>query len=277
MKTLVVDAGSTKIEWVVIEDGKVVNRLITSGYNPNYAESIVLIDILYKEMKDFPEVDAVYYYGSGCGSETAQKEVRQFLKVRFEEAKEVVVNHDLMGACHAVLGHEKGIAYILGTGANSCVFDGEKITERAVSLGYLVGDEGSGCYIGRKLVRAYFYDLMPLELKLEFDKSYQLDISKFIDNTYHKPEASKYLAGFVKFAGDHIDHPFIQELVKECFRDFIKAFVLRFKDCRDQRVAFVGSVAFYFQYLLHECLAEEGLTMGKVMRSPMDGLIQMYS
>ena len=118
---------------------------------------------------------------------------------------------------------------------------------------------------------------MPIELKLEFDKAYHLEISDFIERVYHQPEASRYLAEFTKFAGDHIDHPFIQELVKECFRDFIQVFVLRYKDCHDLRVSFVGSVAFYFQYQLHECLSAEGLTMGKVMRSPMEGLIQMYS
>ena len=278
MLKLIADAGSTKIEWMVLENRKVVKRLITRGFNPNYAKIIDFINILYKELpKDFPAVDAVYYYGSGCGNEAARAEMHQILKVRFEEATEVVVTHDLMGACHALLGHEKGIACILGTGANSCVYDGETITERAVSLGYLVGDEGSGCYIGRKLVRAYFYNLMPLELKLEFEKVYQLNIKDFIDRVYHQPEASKYLAGFTEFAGEHQSHPFIQQLVKSCFKEFIDASVLRYKDCRDQRVCFVGSVAFYFQYLLHECLSAEGLTMGKVMRSPMEGLIQLYS
>lgn len=279
MKKLIIDAGSTKMDWALLDGKKVINRFTTGGFNPNYADYIKFIDVLYGEIKeeDLPAVDAVYYYGSGCGSETVQNEMRQYLKVRFEEANEVVVTHDLMGAAHALLGHEKGIACILGTGANSCLYDGEAIIDRAVSLGYLIGDEGGGCYIGRKLVRAYFYDLMPLELKLSFEETYQLGISDLINNVYHKPGASRYLADFVKFAGDHIDHPFIQELVKACFRDFIQAFVLRYKDCHDLRVSFVGSVAFYFQTLLYEVLVSEGLTMGKVIQSPMDGLIQMYS
>jgi N-acetylglucosamine kinase-like BadF-type ATPase len=278
MSTLIIDAGSTKMEWVVLERGKKVNRLITRGFNPNYAKIIDFINILYKELpEDFPAVDAVFYYGSGCGNEAARAEMQQILKVRFEEAKEVEVGTDMLGAARALLGREKGIACILGTGANSCVYDGDAISENAISLGYLVGDEGSGCYIGRKLVRAYFYDLMPLELKLEFEKVYKLNIKDFIDRVYHQPEASKYLAGFTEFAGEHQSHPFIQQLVKSCFKEFIDAFVLRYPDCRNYRVCFVGSVAFYFQYLLHDCLSAEGLTMGKVMRSPMDGLIQLYS
>lgn len=277
MLTLIADAGSTKIEWVVLEDGKEVNHLITRGFNPNYADMIVFIDILYKELpKDFPAVDAVYYYGSGCGNEAARAEMHQILKVRFEEAKEVYVTHDMMGAARAILGKEKGVACILGTGANSCLFDGNDISERAVSLGYLVGDEGSGCYIGRKLVRACFYDLMPLQLKHEFEEYYHLNISDFIDNTYHKKEASKYLAGFTKFAGEHQDDPFIKQLVKGCFRDFIEVFVKRYADCHALPIGFVGSVAYHFQGLLKECLEENNLTLCRVIQSPMEGLIRYH-
>ena len=222
------------------------------------------------------EVNELYYYGSGCLKAENAMVVGEVLRQGFPNSVPAVSN-DMMGAARALFGNEKGIACILGTGANSCLYDGDAITDRAVSLGYLVGDEGSGCYIGRKLVRAYFYDLMPLKLKLEFNNTYHLEISDFIEHVYHQPEASRYLAGFVRFAGDHIDHPFIQDLVKGCFNDFIQAFVLRYKNCHDLRVGFVGSVAFYFQYQLHECLSAEGLTMGKVMRSPMEGLIQMYS
>ena len=275
MSTLVIDAGSTKMEWVLSEKRKVVQRFQTQGFNPNYANESQFVEIL-TGLEITQEPLKVYFYGSGCGTEANCQLIVRHLANRFPKA-EVEVGTDMLGAARALLGREKGIACILGTGANSCVYDGEKITERAVSLGYLVGDEGSGCYIGRKLVRAYFYDLMPLELKLEFEKVYQLNIKDFIDRVYHQPEASKYLAGFTEFAGEHQSHPFIQQLVKSCFKDFVDAFVLRYPDCRNYRVCFVGSVAFYFQYLLHECLSAEGLTMGKVMRSPMEGLIQLYS
>lgn len=278
MVTLIADAGSTKIEWLVLTNGAETFHYVTRGYNPNYAKSIVFIDILYKDLpENFPAVDAVYYYGSGCGLMSNREEVAQLLRVRFEEASTVVVNHDLMAVCHSIFGHEQGIACILGTGANSCVYDGHEITEQAVSLGYLIGDEGSGCYIGRKLTRAYFYGLMPLELKLAFDNTYHLNINEFIDKVYHQPETSKYLASFVKFAGDHHDHPFVRDLVKTCFMDFIEVFVLRYRKCHDLPIGFVGSVAYHFQDLLQECLASEGLTMGKVRQSPMEGLIQMYS
>lgn len=276
MKVLIADAGSTKTEWVILEDGKVVERRITKGYNPNYAPFKAFLDILYKELEDLPAVDAVYYYGSGCGNETVRQDMTQYLKVRFEEASEVFVTHDLMGACHALFGKEKGIACILGTGANSCLYDGNDITDRAVSLGYLVGDEGSGCYIGRKLVRDYFYHLMPLELKLQFDETYHLNIKDFIDKVYHQPEASKYLAGFTLFAGKHQDHPFIKELVKDCFNDFIKAFLLPFNGCHELPIGFVGSVAYHFQDLLKETLADNNLRIGSILFSPVEGLLSYH-
>ena len=276
MSILIVDAGSTKTDWIALENGTVTHHVTTRGFNPNYADPKALPEILKELPADLPVMEAVYYYGSGCGTEANQNMVRCCLKASFKKA-EIHVTHDLMAVCHAVLGHDKGIACILGTGANSCLYDGNDITERAVSLGYLLGDEGSGCYIGRKLVRAYFYDLMPLELKLSFHLAYHLEINEFIKRVYHEPEASKYLAGFTKFAGEHLAHPYIQKLIKDSFSDFIQAFVLRYTDCRSLTVNFVGSVAFAFQDLLRESLEAEGLILGKVMQSPAEGLIQMYS
>lgn len=277
MSSLIIDAGSTKMEWALLDGRKCLKRFTTAGFNPNYAKPEQFEKILLQELPaDLAQPDSIAYYGTGCGSEANCRCVKRLLQIRFPEA-DIFVTNDMMGAAIALFGKESGIACILGTGANSCLFDGEAVVDRAVSLGYLVGDEGSGCYIGRKLVRAYFYRLMPNDLQAIFETEYPLDLKQFIDRVYHQPEASRYLAGFVQFAGDHIDHPFIQDLVKDCFREFIKVFVERYPDCRNLPIGFVGSVAFYFQYQLHECLSAEGLTMGKVMRSPMEGLIQRYS
>lgn len=276
MRKLIIDAGSTKTEWILLDGERVVDRFTRGGYNPNYNEPGVLLDLLYQDLKNFPAVDAVYYYGSGCGTMVNQEATAQYLRARFTEAQEVCVTHDLMAVCHAVLGHDKGIACILGTGANSCLYDGKEVVDQAVSLGYLVGDEGSGCYLGRKVVRAYFYDLMPLELKLLFDQCYHLEIKDFLQHVYHETGASKYLAQFAKFAGDNQQHPFIRQLVKDCFKEFIQVFVLRYPVARNLPVCFVGSVAYHFQELLQECLEAEGLTLGKVRQTPAEGLIRFY-
>ena len=276
MFTLIVDAGSTKTEWVALDHGTVTHRLSLNGFNPNYASAEVLRAILNEIPEPLHHADSVFYYGSGCGTEAGRQMVFQGLSKGFPQAK-IEVENDMYGAARAVLGKEKGIACILGTGANSCLFDGNGISDRAVSLGYLVGDEGSGCYIGRKLVRAYFYNLMPLQLKHEFKEYYHLNISEFIDRVYHQKEASKYLAGFTKFAGEHQEDPFINQLVKGCFRDFIEVFVLRYADGHALPIGFVGSVAYHFQSLLKECLEENGLTLGRVIQSPMEGLIRYHS
>lgn len=274
---LIIDAGSTKTEWVVLDKGNVVDRFVLGGYNPNYNSDLTLIDLLYKDLpKDFPAMDEVYYYGTGCGSKANQEMVAQYLRVFFEEAKVVRVTHDLMAVCHALFQNEPGIACILGTGSNSCLYDGKEVVDQAVSLGYLVGDEGSGCTIGRKVVRAYFYDMMPAELKQAFTQAYHLELKDFIHNVYHEPGATKYLAGFCKFAGEHQDHPFMRQLVWDCFEDFIKVFVLRYDSCHDLPVSFVGSVAYHFRDLLRESLNEKGLSMGNVMQSPAEGLITYY-
>lgn len=273
---LLIDAGSTKMDWALLKCGRVLKRFSTEGFNPNYAAPQRLVDIFSKIDLPKKEIKEIHYYGSGCLRAENAMAVAQVLQQCFPNSDPTVSN-DMMGAAHALMGQEKGIACILGTGANSCLYDGENITDRAVSLGYLVGDEGSGCYIGRKLARAYFYDLMPLELKLQFNEDYHLEINDFIEKVYHQSEVSRYLAGFTKFAGEHQEDPFIRQLVKDCFKEFIQVFVLRYTTCHDLQVGFVGSVACHFQSLLQECLDAEGLIMGKVMRSPMDGLIQMYA
>lgn len=263
------------MEWVLLNQGKVLKRFTTLGFNPNYADIHALDNIIASAaIPQSPQ--SIRYYGTGCGNERNCQTIKEIFQHHFPQA-DIQVTHDLMGACHALFGKERGIACILGTGANSCLYDGEKVIDRAVSLGYLVGDEGSGCFIGRKLARAYFYDLMPLQLKLQFKEYYQLEISDFIDKVYHQPEASKYLAGFTKFAGEHQDDPFVRQLVKDCFKEFIQVFVLRYKDCRSLPVGFVGSVAYHFKEILKETLDEYGLQLKKVIASPIDGLIHWYS
>ena len=181
-----------------------------------------------------------------------------------------------MAACHAVLGHEKGIACILGTGSNACIYDGEKLVDKAVSLGYLVGDEGSGMHIGKEVLRAYFYGFMPEDLRRQFEAKYHLELKDFIQQLYHEAQPSKYLASFAEFAGEYKAHPYVQGLVKGCFKAFVEAFILRFDECRSLKVGFVGSVAYYFNDALEETLADCGLTLGKVLKAPAEGLVRYY-
>ena len=278
---LIIDSGSTKMEWILLDGKTVKNRFTTEGFNPNYSDIQCLENRVSSveicQGASLPkEIQSVHYYGTGCGNEQNCQLIKEVFQNRFSKA-EIQVTHDLMAACHAVLGHEKGIACILGTGSNSCVYDGERIIERAVSLGYLVGDEGSGMHIGREVVRAYFYGFMPEDLRQQFADAFHLEQKDFIQQLYHNEQPSKYLASFAKFAGEHQDNPFIHELIAHCFDEFIKAFVLRFGDCKSLKISFIGSVAFHFQDILKECIKSHDLTMGEVMTSPAAGLVRYYS
>jgi len=274
---LIIDSGSTKMGWILLDGQEVKAHFVTKGFNPNYSDIQTLETLV--ETQNFAsqpnKIHSIHYYGTGCGNEQNCQLIKDVFQRHFPQAK-ITVTHDLMAACHALLGHGKGIACILGTGSNSCVYDGENIVERAVSLGYLVGDEGSGMQIGREVVRAYFYGFMPDDLRLQFDAVYHLELKDFIGHLYHEGQPSRYLATFARFAGEHQSHPFIRDMVKGCFKSFIEAFVLRFENVKMMKVSFVGSVAYHFQNLLRECLTEYGLAMGEVMSSPAEGLIRFY-
>ncbi len=271
---LIIDAGSTKMEWILLDGNEVKSRFHTEGFNPNYSEKQCLVKMCHGA--SLPnEIQSIHYYGTGCGNEQNCQLIKDVFLQRFPDA-EIHVTHDLMAACHAVLGHEKGIACILGTGSNSCLYDGENILEKAVSLGYLVGDEGSGMHIGREVVRAYFYGFMPEDLRFQFDAEYHLELKDFIHRLYHEGQPSKYLATFAKYAGENQAHPYMHGLVKSCFKAFIEAFILCYENCKSLKISFIGSVAFHFKNLLEESLNEFGLTMGEVMQAPAEGLIKYY-
>ena len=271
---LIIDAGSTKMEWILLDGNIVKQRFYTEGFNPNYSEKQCLVETCHGV--SLPNgIQSIHYYGTGCGNEQNCQIVKEVFQPYFPNAG-IHVTHDLMAACHALLGHEKGIACILGTGSNSCVYDGEIITEKAISLGYMVGDEGSGMHIGREVVRAYFYGFMPEDLRHKFEAEYHLELKDFIQHLYHEAQPSKYLATFAKFAGENHEHPYIKGLLKDCFKDFIEAFILRYEECKSLKISFIGSVAFHFQDILKESLMEYGLTLGEIMQAPAEGLIRYY-
>ena len=288
---LIIDAGSTKMEWILMEGNVVKSRFMTEGFNPNYSDrqcleniiNLVETRLIASPNNDCPvsrrdestSLQAMHYYGTGCGNPQNCQMIKEVFQNHFPNA-EIHVTHDLMAACHAVLGHEKGIACILGTGSNACVYDGEKLVDKAVSLGYLVGDEGSGMHIGKEVLRAYFYGFMPEDLRRQFEAKYHLELKDFIQHLYHEAQPSKYLASFAEFAGEYKAHPYVQGLVKGCFKAFVEAFILRFDECRSLKVGFVGSVAYYFNDALEETLADCGLTLGKVLKAPAEGLVRYY-
>ena len=299
---LICDCGSTKAEWALL-DGKIVaKRFITNGFNPNFTDGETIKSIVgeVKNIVDNQVISKIRFYGSGCGSEANQNKVSMILAIVFK-INDIEVYPDTLGACHALFGNNPGVACILGTGSNACVYDGQKITESVASLGFMIGDEGSGCHIGKRIVHDYFLGLMPEDLRMKFDEKYHLDREAFLKKVYQGEQPSRYLAEFTKFAAENIDNQYVVKAVGECFEAFINT-SFRAKRSEVEKstanlseisplpavgrnddenfarndVGFVGSVAYYFRDILTKCLANHNIKCSKILKNPIDGLVEYY-
>ena len=218
---LIADSGSTKAEWSLLNNGK-RKTILTQGISPYFLSKDQVIDLLLKELKPGLkniQVDEVYYYGTGCANPDNAKLIKRAIKEIFPEAK-IDVTHDLLAAARALCGNEKGIACILGTGSNSCYYNGKKIMSNSPGLGYVLGDEGSGAYLGKKVLQYYLYNTFDDELKGRFDLTYLTNKSEILENVYKKPLPNRYLAGFVMFLAENRGHYMIENIIEDCLNDF---------------------------------------------------------
>ena len=272
--TLIIDCGSTKAEWVLLDDKKVAKRFITNGFNPNFTDNEIIKSIVVeaKNIIDNQEVSKIVFYGSGCGTEANQNKVAMIFAIVFK-VNDIEVCPDTLAACHALFGNNLGVACILGTGSNVCVFNGHEITESLASLGFMLGDEGSGCHIGKRIVHDYFYKIMPADMQAKFNEKYHLDREMLLKNVYHGEAPSRYLAEFAKFAAENIENQYVKTIVGECFEDFSTSL----RSARNDKIGFVGSIAFVFQDILLQVLENHNLKCSKILKNPMDGLIEYYT
>lgn len=276
---LICDCGSTKAEWVLLDGDNVAKRFITNGFNPNFTDNETIKGIV-NEAKNFidnQDVEKVFFYGSGCGSEANKIKVAMIFAIEFK-INDIEVYPDTLGACHALFGKDSGIACILGTGSNACVYDGEKITQSVASLGFMIGDEGSGCHIGKRIVHDYFLGIMPENLRMKFDEKYHLDREWFLKRVYQGEQPSRYLAEFTKFASENIDNQYIRYIVGDCFEAFVSSSFRaeRSEDEKSPAVGFVGSIAFVFQDILLQVHEKHDIKCSKILKNPMDGLVDFY-
>ncbi len=276
---LICDCGSTKAEWVLLDGDNVAKRFITNGFNPNFTDNETIKGIV-NEAKNFidnQDVEKVFFYGSGCGSEANKIKVAMIFAIEFK-INDIEVYPDTLGACHALFGKDSGIACILGTGSNACVYDGEKITQSVASLGFMIGDEGSGCHIGKRIVHDYFLGIMPENLRMKFDEKYHLDRERFLKRVYQGEQPSRYLAEFTKFASENIDNQYIRYIVGDCFEAFVSSSFRaeRSEDEKSPAVGFVGSIASVFQDILLQVLENHDIKCSKILKNPMDGLVDFY-
>lgn len=275
---LIADAGATKIQWVVINDGKASDPIETAGFNPYFMEPRILLDAVEKDLVPFINpgyIRQVYYYGAGCSTMFKCNIVEDVLKEVFEEA-DFEIYHDLLGAARALFGRKEGIACILGTGSNSCLYDGKNILENVTSLGYFFGDEGSGAYLGKLWLTEYLRGRMPEHLKNLFDKRFGYSLENILDSVYSKPHPNKFLSSFSLFIGDLKNDEFVKGLVKKNFNDFFIEQVTQYANYQQQPLGVIGSVGFYFKDIFNEVAAGYGLKVNKMIQSPIEGLVEYH-
>ncbi len=277
---LIADCGSTKIDWCLIENGKVAKQVFTSGINALLMseEQIrqTIADELVPEIKGY-EIGSVYYYGAGCLFDDICANVRRAIAANIPSAKTIEVDTDLLAAARALCGKNPGIACIMGTGSNSCYYDGVKIVDNVSPLGYILGDEGSGAVLGKLLVGDVLKNQLPAALCEKFLKKYDLDRQKIIEGVYKKPAANRFLASLSPFLIENIEEPAVHRLVLNAFKAFFVRNIENYEGYKTMPVSFVGSVAYYCRDVLEEAASSLGIKIGTVIKSPMEGLIKYHS
>lgn len=277
MIKLIADSGATKTEWTLL-DGKKKKTLFTQGISPYFHNVAQIQGILEQEL--LPHIkkltpEAIYYYGTGCKAPENVKLVKKAIKKVFPAAA-VDVNHDLLAAARALCGNKKGVACILGTGSNSCYYDGRRVAKNSPGLGYILGDEGSGAYLGKKVVQYYLYNTFDADLMDRFKARFNTDNDAILDAVYKKPLANRYLAGFAIFLAENRGHFMIENIIEDGLNDFFFNHVYKYRESWSLPVHFVGSVAWGFKDVLKEMCNSYELELGTVLKNPMEGLIKYH-
>jgi N-acetylglucosamine kinase-like BadF-type ATPase len=275
----IADSGSTKTDWVILDQNhRELFRTNTIGFNPYHIDAGT-IESEIKKNEDLNKVSNqirnVYFYGAGCSADFLKETVKNGFKNYFSNA-EILVDHDLLAACYAVYRGKPAIVCILGTGSNACYFDGKSLKEATPSLAYILGDEGSGNHMGKKLLHAYFTKKMPKYLADKFHETYHLTISELNVNVYQKPLANAYLATFSKFVHEYKNETFIQNLIYTSMHDFFENQVIPNPEARFSEVNFIGSVAHYYEDIIRSVAADFHLEVGQIVRKPIDNIVDYH-
>lgn len=277
---VLVDSGSTKSDWVLVEkNGAYVDSYKTIGFNPFFHSS----DFIEHEIREnasllgiSDKVTAVYYYGAGCSNDHYKQVVYDAL-LRIFPGAEIHVDHDMMAAVYASYEGESCISCILGTGSNAAYFDGKELYSVNAGLGYILGDEGSGSYFGKKLLAAFLYKQLPSDVLCELEKEFGLDRASIFQNVYQKPHANVYLASFTRFIARHQELPIFDKMLYDGMYEFLKIHVCCFEDYKEVRTHFVGSIAFYFGEHIRRAAADLGVNVGNIVKSPIQRLLDYHN
>lgn len=276
---VIAESGSTKCDWIVLNDsGESLISVKTIGFNPYFHNETFILDHLNANdelLNVSAQVSRVFFYGAGCSSSVLNSAVEKALGKFFAHAN-IEVDHDLVAAAYALYDHEPIIACIIGTGSNSCFFDGQKAHEQVPALGFILGDEASGSYFGKKLLADYFYHRLPQDLHLEFKEKYQLKWSEVVNQVYQNQHANVYLASFMQFFNEHRTHPYVSEMVRDGMARFIDVHITTYANYHKFKVGFVGTIAHLFQEILVEELKKRQCIPGPIIKSPINALVDYH-
>lgn len=276
--TLIADSGATKAEWCLINNAK-KKILFTQGISPyflttNEIEALVKAE-LGKKIKNTP-VEDIYYYGTGCANPENAKSIKKALEQVFLKAK-TSVDTDLMAAARAACGHNKGIVCILGTGSNSCYYNGKNIVKNSPGIGYVLGDEGSGAYLGKKVLQHYLYNIFDEDLRARFDARFITTPVEILDNVYKKPLPNRYLASFTMFLAENRGHYMIENIIEDGLNDFFFQHLYKYKEVWKYPVSFIGSVAYGFNDVIKKLCNAYEFELGTILKNPMEGLVKYHA
>lgn len=274
---LIADSGSTKTIWCLLDDRhNAVMSCQTTGINPFFQQIKDIVNTLEMEFTlDRKQVSSIYFYGAGAANDQKKRDLFTALQTYFQ-IDQIQVDSDLMAAAHGLCQGKEGIAAILGTGSNSCYYDGRTIAQHVSPLGFILGDEGSAAVLGRKLISDVLKNQMPRHLVELFYQAYELSAAEILENVYRKPFPNRYLATFSRFLSANIHEEPIENMVRESFVEFFNRNIRQYPQARRLPVHFTGSIAWYFQAILHKAAQETGFTVGNIIRDPMDGLIEYH-
>lgn len=274
---LIAESGSSKTKWI-LKDETTDIMVETRGINPFFAtEEFIYSELNSSELESYRgQVQRIVFFGAGCSHEDRNNFLKTIFGSYFQNAKDILVEHDMLAAGIALFGHESGIACIIGTGSNSCVFENGKVVQNVPALGYILGDEASGAYIGKEILRHYIYKTLPKEIYDFIHKKYAIDKEDIFEAVYKKPLPNRYLASFATVASEFRGTAFIQHVLSEGFNVFIKYHILCYPESKNYPIGFVGSIAAVFEEELQNCMTKHGLTVHKIENNPIQSLARFY-
>lgn len=278
MSILIADSGATKCEWCFVSANNRKQVIFSQGISPYFLNAVQIESILRNEL--IPSLkdkvpDAVYYYGTGCSNPANAKLVKKAISQVFP-ASAIQVTHDLMAAARSLCRNEKGIACILGTGSNSCYFDGKKIVKNSPGLGYVLGDEGSGAYLGKKVIQYFLYKTFDEDLRFRFQEKFKVDSVDILENVYKKPLPNRYLATFTLFLSENRGHYMVENIIEDGINDFFFHHLCKYGESWKYPIHFVGGVAFHFMDVIKDLCDAYQFELGLILKNPMEGLVEYH-